>query len=677
MRRYNLVVFEEPGMPDTSAELLSGDRLDSWKDIAAYLKREVRTVQLWEKNEGLPIHRHAHRKRGTVYASRSELDLWWNGRCAVLQEQNSQPPRRWPVALAGALGLCLVGGAVWLGIPRRPSSPAAEPKVIPLTSDPGSEMGASFSPDGNQIAFAWRREGRQDFDIYVKVVGSERELQLTSTSDWDANPAWSPDGREIAFHRWKPSGWCAVYAVSPLGGPERLIAELAEKDCGCPGWLWNDKLSPAQLSWSPDSKWLARPGISLLSMETGKHRKLTSPPAGTSDLYPGFSPDGKSLAFVRWVRSGVDHLYVIPVAGGEPRHLPTQERMIYGLAWTSDGRELIYSSGKWAFGDADLFRVSLAGGSPRRLAEGNRAWLPSISGQGRLAFTRKSSDTNIWQVRGGDATGQQDTAVRLITSTRAEARPAFSPDGRQVAFMSDRSGTFQVWICDRDGSNAKQLTSFPEPGAGMPAWSPDGRQIAFDSSANGDYNVYVIPVTGGAPRRLTPESTAGGMSPTWSGDGRWVYFSSTRTGRHEIFKIPAQGGNTVQLTKHGGQLPVESPDGQFIYYEKGPTSRHEFEPWRVAVNGGMEEPVAENLGTRWTLMKDGLYFYHEEQAGDPGGPWMLKFFEFATAKKHVVARLNGRPLLGHRPAVSPDRRTFLYVQLDLNETDLLLLEDFQ
>jgi Tol biopolymer transport system component len=156
-----------------------------------------------------------------------------------------------------------------------------------------------------------------------------------------------------------------------------------------------------------------------------------------------------------------------------------------------------------------------------------------------------------------------------------------------------------------------------------------------------------------------------------------VYFASTRTGRYEIFKIPVEGGSTVQLTKHGGQLPVESPDGKFVYYEKGPTFAHEFEPWRVPVNGGDEEPVLENLGSRWTLAKDGFYYYEQDQRGDLVGTWLLKFVEFATGKNHVVAALAGMPLIGHRPAVSPDGRTILYGQRDLNETDVMLMEEFQ
>jgi hypothetical protein len=133
----------------------------------------------------------------------------------------------------------------------------------------------------------------------------------------------------------------------------------------------------------------------------------------------------------------------------------------------------------------------------------------------------------------------------------------------------------------------------------------------------------------------------------------------------------------VPVTKHGGQLPVESPDGRFVYYEKGPTFPREFEPWRVPVDGGIEERVLEDLGSRWTVAEDGFYYYEPAQEGDFGGPWFLKFFEFATGKKRVAAELAGRPLIGHRPAISPDRQTFLYVQLDVNETDVMLLEEFR
>jgi hypothetical protein len=133
----------------------------------------------------------------------------------------------------------------------------------------------------------------------------------------------------------------------------------------------------------------------------------------------------------------------------------------------------------------------------------------------------------------------------------------------------------------------------------------------------------------------------------------------------------------VQLTKLGGHRPLESYDGMFVYYEKGPTSPHAYEPWRVPVGGGDEERVCNDLGSRWTLAEDGFYYYESARQGDTAGPWFLKFRDFATGKKRVVAELGGMPLIGHRPAVSSDRRSVLYAQLDLNETDVMVMDGFR
>ena len=521
-----------------SANVQAQDRLDSWKDIAAYLQREVRTVQLWEKNEGLPVHRHTHIKRGTVYAYKPEIDAWSKSRRVVLQPQPSafKLGLRRSGIVAGIAGVLVLVVAGWLAMSRRPQAPAAEPTILPITSDPGSEITASFSPDGNQVAFAWRREGREDYDIYVKVVGSDKLLQLTNTPEWDVAPAWSPDGREIAFHRSEREGGSGIFTVSPLGGPERLVTELG--GIGLAYWWPTPRFTTQQFSWSPDGKWLAHAGISLISAATGEKRRLTSPPKGIWDAYPAFSRDGQFLAFVRGSPNAHD-LYVVSATGGEPRLVLSQAQVIFGLCWTADGREIVYSSAKSEWDEAGLWRVSVSGGPARRLAEGSeQAWAPSISPQGtRLAFTRRTSDTNIWEVRAPGDDGLQEPATKLIASTRMDAVPAFSPDGKKIAFASYRSGTPQVWVCNRDGSNANPLTSFPEPGAGLPNWSPDGRHIAFDSSVGGSWDVYVIAAHGGAPRQLTAESTFEGAS-NWSRDGRWIYFGSDRSGKFEIWKVP-------------------------------------------------------------------------------------------------------------------------------------------
>jgi Tol biopolymer transport system component len=542
-------------------------------------------------------------------------------------------------------------------------------EIRPLTSYPGHEGWPNFSPDGNQVAFAWRREGREDFDLYVKTIGSDNPLQLTNTPDWDIGPAWSTDGGQIAFNRSRRDGKSGIYVVSPLGGPERLVTELRAK--GPAFWWPTEKQSCPKVSWSPDGKWLAVQDheLYLLSLATGEKRVLTSPsPEWAYESSPAFSPDGRSLAFARWKSVGfLADVYTIPRTGGKPKRLTADEREILGLCWSADGREIVFSSTR--SGEPSLWRIPVSGGAPRRVLEaGQHAWFPSISRQGRrLAFTQQITDLNIWRVEAPGNAGIAGQSYRLIASTKTETAPEFSPDGKRIGFASDRSGTMQIWVCDQDGSNPLQLTSLPGPGAELPAWSPDGRSIAFQSAARGNWDIYVLPAEGGVPRRLTAEGS-NDSGPGWSRDGRWVYFGSNRTGRFEVWKVPAEGGTAVQVTRNGGYRPVESRDGRFVYYTKGQTLR---DAWKIPAGAGQETPFLENLRSRWSLADGGIYLFEQE----PDGRWFLKFVDFATRRKRPVTVVAGTPVSG--PTVSPDGRTFLYVAWDLGEADLVLVENFR
>jgi hypothetical protein len=130
-------------MRDTPAVPSCEDRLDSWKDISAYLRRDVRTVQLWEKNEGLPIHRHVHTKRGSVYAYKAELDAWRNSRAAALHTESPivspDTPGRWAASIVAAVCVFLLGTTIWYITQRRSMLRDSEPRAVPLTSDPGWE----------------------------------------------------------------------------------------------------------------------------------------------------------------------------------------------------------------------------------------------------------------------------------------------------------------------------------------------------------------------------------------------------------------------------------------------------------------------------------------------------------------------------------------------------------
>ena len=467
----------------------------------------------------------------------------------------------WPavvVALAMAAAVSLYVFRLW-------ASPHLPMRTTPLTSLPGQERHPSFSPDGTQIAFVWDGENGDNQDIYIKVVGAGDPHRLTTHPAADQKPVWSSDGRHIAFVRLSDEGG-GIFVIPALGGAERKVGSLT------PDHEW-----AAGPSWSPDGRLLALSerheaqaplSIFLASIESLEKQRLTSPPAGSvGDCAPAISPDGRTVAFNRVSAAG--GIFLVPIAGGEPTRLtheppPFCER----LAWTADGRELVFStsaSGGAPESSSSLWRVSASGGTPERLTVGgDNAANPAIASRGnRLAYEQRSQTINIWQIEVPTAKEPSRSATKLIASTRVDACPQFSPDGTRIAFCSDRTGSDEIWVSDAAGSNLVQLTSLGGPMAGTSRWSPDGRRIAFD----GDWGIHVIDVDGGRSRRVASDTL--GVVPSWSRDGRWIYFASTRTGRSEVWKVPAAGGQAVQITKRGGFAAFESQDGKSLYYAKG------------------------------------------------------------------------------------------------------------
>ena len=585
---------------------------------------------------------------------------WWR----------TTPRLFWPLALL----MLVIGGALWFQFLRPgPKSEMAPMRVVPLTTLPGSEIDPALSPDGNQVALSWDGETGDNFDIYVKMIGSETTLRLTDNPARDCCPAWSPDGRSIAFTRISETK-DEIFIVPALGGPERkLLTTSGAKPFG----LWRF------VSWSPDGRFLAFAdqgpdqgpyAIFLVSVESLERHKLSAPPAEyLGDGYPVFSPDGKTLAFVRAASANVSDVYLLPVAGGEPRRLTFGNPWIHGLDWTPDSSEIVYSSALLASGNS-LWRISASGGAPERLALGGENVLgPSISRHGhRLAYQQGVYDSNIWRIDVQGSTGGNRSPAKLIASTRFEGGPHFSPDGKSIAFCSDRSANSEIWICDSDGSNCVQLTFF-DGHTCTPRWAPDGQHIAFDSRPEGHSDIYVIDLEYRVPRRLTTD-TANDVVPSWSNDGRWIYFASNRSGSWQVWRMPAEGGSAVQITQNGGFAAFESPDGQFVYYAKFT------EPgiWRVPVEGGEETLVLDllqpGLWGYWAVVDEGIYFLNAEAEPRPA----IEFYRFATRRVIPIAALEKEPVLGDPGlAVSPDGRWLLYAQRDQEASDIMLVENFR
>ncbi|HEY6120811.1 MAG TPA: protein kinase [Pyrinomonadaceae bacterium] len=589
----------------------------------------------------------------------------------------------------------VVGGALWFYASRQTAKPSRPLlKALPFTSLSGAEYLPSFSPDGNKIAFSWDEEG-EGGAIYVKEIGTEKLLRLTfsisgrttrrattPTSSMNFSPVWSPDGQTIAFNRHTETE-CAIFTVAALGGTEHELLTLGPN----PGWP-----TVPTLAWSPDGRFIAftykyskeEPNkIFFVSPDTSSRQTLTSPSAGSvGDFCPAFSPDGQSVAFFRMSSDSSADIYIVPVTGGEPRRLTFDNASIFGLDWTADGREIVFSSNR-AGGmsplesGSRLWRIPASGGTAEQIAlGGDNFGFPRIARHGnRLTYAQSApEDANIYRIEVSDKKVSTDPPNKLIASTRYDGGPQFSPDGRRITFHSDRSGQLEIWTCDSDGTNLMQITSSGlNQRAGTPRWSPDGRQIAFDLYDHDKGDIYVIGVDGG-PALPIATGDSDDHLPSWSRDGKWIYFASDRSGQLQVWKAPAQGGEAVQVTRQGGYLAFESFDGKHVYYIKPfPTQGI----WQVPVDGGEELQIMNSFQSAlygdWAVGNDGIYFINEH--GKDG--MAIDFFDFAGRKVRQVASLGKVHILETGIAVSPDGRQILYTQIDGGGADIKLVENFR
>ena len=580
----------------------------------------------------------------------------------------------WKLWAAAGIGfLAALALVAWLGFPHPSSSTDLAPiKLVPLTTSSNGDSRPSFSPDGNQVAYSWNGGNQDAVDIYIKQIGVEKPLQVTHDFGYNFIPVWSPDGRYIAFghvdsHFTQP----ALYLVPALGGPPRRLIELQ-----------NTQVCKTSLSWSPDGRSLSfsdeltvsEPcAVYQLSLDDLRVRRLTSPPSpSTGDGCAEYSPDGKTLAFVRNTKD-VEDIYLMPASGGEPHRLTFDNRLLVGLTWTPDSKEIVFASNR---GGASwgLWRISARGGTPERVPVGSeRAFAPVISLKGhRLVYVTGFWNENIWRIPIGSG-HRPGKPEKLIYSDMQEEGPQYSPDGKHIAFQSTRSGNFEIWRADADGSNLVQLTSMGGPLTGTPRWSPDGRWISFDSRPGPHPNIHIVSADGGPVRRFVNDSSDDGVA-SWSHDGHWIYFASNRAGGWQVWKRTADGGPPIQITRNGGFAPLESADGKYIYYTKFDAPG----AWRVPVEGGVEIKVMDEppqgFWGYFAVGPDGLYFGGDDGNHKPG----LKFYDFATNKISVIGATGRDPYYGAPGlSISPDGHFALFVQLDEGRDNLMLAENFR
>ncbi len=605
----------------------------------------------------------------------ADLRLIQRDRAIVHEVEGRQRDRRW-MALALVLAVAGIAATAWTVAKKRSEFDVVKLQTVPLTTFPGSESHPSFSPDGTQVAFSWNQGKEDDLDLFVTVVGAGTPLQLTKTPETEYSPAWSPDGQHIAFLR-QSTDKAGFFLIPALGGVERKISDASPHRVG------GD--SPF-VAWSPDAKTLAIVdrlvetdplSIYLVDVASGQRRRLTAPPEKTvGDSALAWSPDGNSIAFIRTAGIAVQDIHIVDLTSGHVRRMTNENRRVFGLTWNANDGKLLFSSGREP--GTRLWRLSPKDGSLERvIGLGDGAGFLAYSAKAnRLAYTRSSIDPNIWLYQMPSQGTPEPTGHVLSASTRLEQGPRFSPDGKRVAFASNRSGAQEIWVTNTDGTGATQLTTAGWAATGSPMWSPDGKWLVFDSRPEGNPDVYIISADGGSPRRLTQDASEE-VTPSWSRDGKWIYYSSNRTGRWEVWRSPVPGGDAEKVTSNGGFFGVESPDGKWLYYVK---ALNRAGLWRMPVAGGTEDEILPSLRTGyanyWCFGRTGLNYVDREERKGGGARYALHHFDPATKKDAVITYLARRPFSGGL-SVSPDGRQFLYTQVDTSETEILMVEGFR
>jgi Tol biopolymer transport system component/DNA-binding winged helix-turn-helix (wHTH) protein len=495
--------------------------------------------------------------------------------------------RKLPYTWVAALLLPMAVLGVSRLLPTRPRLPDLGGQRT-VTHLPGRAFQPAISPDGKLVAFVWRRDLDSALRIGVIRTAEPDKPQILDTGDGDAfSPAWSPDGRRLAYLH--SIGTRVAVALQQTSRPPQELADLTPGSYG---------IVARQLDWSPDGRFLAvsvksatdEPfRIELIHIAEKRRTVLTTPPElSDGDFQPRFSPDGSKLAFVRQRSIGESEALYVPIPGGDPVAIGDSRDPIGDIDWTPDSHSAIFTpdrAGKSEVIEAPLSpRASASRRGPvGELASGMIQFAVSRA-TGQMALARADANENIWRAELDD---EHSIAgwERLIVSAGENAYPAYSPDGKKIAFVSDRTGGDQLWVRESDGRE-RQLT-FGNLKPGAPSWTGDSDTLVFPALRK--RTLYRFRLDSAALESLRVGEV--GAHTAVSPDGTWVYLVR----RFLIMRAPSAGGAPTPLTDQGGFPLRLSGDGNWIYYVR---HRYSSEIWRVRRADGFIERLTKPVVAR-------------------------------------------------------------------------------
>ena len=606
----------EPSQPDP------GIRLTSWKEIATYLNRDVRTLQRWEKNEGLPVHRHLHDFRSSVYAYEHELDAWLAGRTLTNGNGNGNGAEAKPLWYrrsgwaAGALAIVSVGAIYFAVRSSRASVLPPAPAFRQVLDSADTDFTVAVSRDGRYVFFTdvvglgINNLGIWDLTTRERRVLTHRD-QNSPGCGWIYYAVFSPDAKSIVYTCVPQGMRFELHRMGVDGAGDRTILKEREgRDFTLMDWSRDGKYIAAVMGASNQETQLG-----LISPEDGSVRVLKRFGA-VGIQHAAFSTDGRYLAYdapASRPGSGSD-IFLISTDGKEERPLIEHPADEFLLGWSPQGDSLIFAStrtGTWGVWQA-AFTNGTIQDEPKLLKEDVGRVLPvSIASNGSVFLLLSVGLADVYTAE----LGSPAPPVRISENPIGlNQRPSFSPDGRSLLYHSSRGaagGTLRIrsLVSGRERETRPKLNSFQSPG-----WIEGGRAIQVNGTDGATVGAWrVDPETGNAtlvragrapPVYKPPEGSPGPGDPTPSPDGSLIARAvrGYPKGYNSLMLVPAAGGparELVRLKQPEGFTGAFawSPEGRYMYFTRHNNAGTEL--MRVPAAGGPMEPA----GIRMSMIR--------------------------------------------------------------------------
>jgi eukaryotic-like serine/threonine-protein kinase len=580
---------------------------------------------------------------------------------------------RW--ILLGALIILSAAAGWWMAFRKQPA--AAVVQVRRLTDFAGLEEFPAISPDGKSVAFSADIGGSRQ--IWVRLLAGGAPLPITRDPADHQFPRWSPDSASLVYYSPAAESGSegTLWEISALGGvPRRLVNSVSGGDVS------HDGKRIAYFRFSA-----GHVQLHVSSRESSGDQVIAKFPPDYKYLSPRWSPDDQWIGFQRG-KVFEDDLFTVPSTGGEPRQMTQDGNQLSGFSWLPDGSGIVYTSAR---GSTVLYHptfniwVSRHNRASRQLTFGEVSYIgPDLHPTGKLVVGRMRMDFDLWKYPiDGTAAENVRHGVRLTRQTGQVETPSAAPGDQELVYLSDSGGHGNLWVMKLDATEARQITYERDAGValGVPEWSPDGKQIAFVSTRNfrgWDFGLWMVNPDGSNLRNLVER---GGWS-CWSRDSRWMYYAVSKQGIYHIEKVPAEGGSPVSIRTDNAIGPAISADGTTLYYAtpQANVNQPDFEIRVARPENGPSRVLARIPGERipaaaWTihplLSPDGKWVAVLLAEGAGTNIWAIPT---SGGQLRKLTEFEGRrALIARRVSWSSNSR-FIYAAVGDGDADVVLID---